>query len=790
MRKLLIPLFWLSLQVVAQPLKVKPEYAAGFWNASWIMHPTAGINDFGVYHFRKKIIIDNKPDSCIILISADNHFRLFVNGNYVANGPAKSDLSNWNYETIDIAPYLQKGENIIAATVWNFAAYRAYATISYQTGFIVQGNDAFAEMLNTNTTWKVLKDEAYNPLPLMQDELQTYMVVAQGEEVKAEKYAWNFEQLNYDDHEWRTAKNCGFAAKTRTFGTDGNWMLVQSAIPLPEEHSQRFQTIRRTSNIKVDNLLLNGNAPLTLPPNSVTSILLDQSFLTNAYPVFKCTKGKNARVTFTYAEALIDSNRVKGNRNIIDNKRIIGLQDRFIADGMENRVYSPLHFRTFRYLQINIATADEAIVINDISSIATGYPFKENGLFKTENSALKRIWETGWRTAKLCAVDTYFDCPYYEQLQYVGDTRIQALVSLYVSGDDRLMRKAIDDIAHSFIPEGLTQSRYPSRDMQVIPTFSLWWVCMLHDYYMHRKDDAFIQQHLDGVESIIKWYHNRIAKNGMLGSISWWPFVDWSWQWNEEARTGGVPAGAIGGGSSILTLQYVYTLQRAAALMKQYGRSDLSKQYEAEAKKLAGITYNLCMDEEKGMIADSYNKRNFSQHANILAILTDAVPQPQQQLLLKKIMQDSIITKTTYYFTFYLFEALKKVQLGDEFLSLLTPWQNMLDIGLTTFAEQPEPTRSDCHAWSASPNYEFLSLVGGIQPMSPAFKTVLIEPFLGELNSVEVKVPHPDGFIEVKYTREGNKIKVEITLPGKLTGKFKWRGKEVLLVPGKQLIQL
>src|SRR5262249_19651136 len=157
-------------------------------------------------------------------------------------------------------------------------------------------------------------------------------------------------------------------------------------------------------------------------------------------------------------------------------------------------------------------TQDDTLIWRGIGNTATAYPFKENASFLSDDYRLLDIWKIGWRTAKLCANETYYDCPYYEQLQYVGDTRIQAMISLYVSGDDRLMKKAIDDISHSFIPEGLTQSRYPSRDLQVIPTFSLWWVCMIHDYWMHRKDDAFVRSHLNGIASVLNWYGAKMAR--------------------------------------------------------------------------------------------------------------------------------------------------------------------------------------------------------------------------------------------------------------------------------------
>ena len=78
------------------------------------------------------------------------------------------------------------------------------------------------------------------------------------------------------------------------------------------------------------------------------------------------------------------------------------------------------------------------------------------------------------------------DTPYYEQLQYIGDTRIQALISYTVGGDDRLARQALEAFNVSRIPDGITRSRYPEFPAQNIPTFSLLWIGMLRDYWMYR----------------------------------------------------------------------------------------------------------------------------------------------------------------------------------------------------------------------------------------------------------------------------------------------------------------
>ena len=115
----------------------------------------------------------------------------------------------------------------------------------------------------------------------------------------------------------------------------------------------------------------------------------------------------------------------------------------------------------------------------------------------------------------------------------------------------------------------------------------------------------------------------------------------------------------------------------------------------------------------------------------------------------------------------------------------------MLNIGLTTFAENPEPARSDCHAWSASPDYDFLATICGIMPSSAGFATVTIKPALGELTTINGSMPHPLGNIVVSLQRKGaNGIEGQVTLPSALTGNFIWKGKTIVLKSGVQKISV
>src|ERR1700761_357136 len=115
---LVLLLSWLS------PLSAAPRE---YWSAAWISHPTAPLREPGVFHFRKILKLAAKPDHYLVEVSADNHFLLYVNGHRIGEGPAKGDLQHWRYEKYDLASALHVGENVVAATVFNFGIYAPLA---------------------------------------------------------------------------------------------------------------------------------------------------------------------------------------------------------------------------------------------------------------------------------------------------------------------------------------------------------------------------------------------------------------------------------------------------------------------------------------------------------------------------------------------------------------------------------------------------------------------------------------------------------------------------------------
>ena len=116
----------------------------------------------------------------MIHVSGDNRYELFVNGQRVATGPARGDLKHWRYATLDIAPQLQAGKNVLAAVVWNYAEFAPMAQMMNETGFVVQGDGADEAVANTDASWKAIKDEGVQAIDYDTRDMGGYFVVGPG----------------------------------------------------------------------------------------------------------------------------------------------------------------------------------------------------------------------------------------------------------------------------------------------------------------------------------------------------------------------------------------------------------------------------------------------------------------------------------------------------------------------------------------------------------------------------------------------------------------------------------
>jgi alpha-L-rhamnosidase len=777
----------------AMPASLLIMAAAPTPSAGWITHPaamgaTAGKAPIAL-QFRRDLHLDAVPRQYPVRISADNRYVLYVNGLRVASGPSRGDLAHWRYRSIDIARLLKRGGNVIAAEVWNDGPVAPEAQISGRTGFLFEDPNQAATGFSA---WRVRIDPsrtiAAGAPQIFAQVGPSYYAAGGAETIVAAQQRPDWAAARTSAADWKVA------VPAITGGEMPPWKLEEDALPPMRYALASGGKVVRATGIAAGRTL---DRPLTVPTRSTVSLLVDAGRVQAAYPHLVTTGGKDAQISIRYTEALYKPGGGRDKKRLPDRAEVdggvaYGLTDSFRPDGRASAEFQPFWWRVWRFAEITVTTGDAPVTLDRFDRFETGYPFDTVGAFASSDPQLDAIWRIGWDTVKLNAHETYMDSAYWEQLQYIGDTRLSALVTYGISRDRRLPIQAIDAPPRS-MQDGMVQSRWPVSHDQVIPPFALFWVGMLHDYWMHDRDTAPLVRNLPAMRGVLDWYARYIDKDGLVGTTPGWEFIDW------RPGLGNYP-GAPGKGTDyrcIISLQYVGALRQAGQLERALGDKLRAAADAERAQALTEAVRDKCWDARRGLFADGLDRRAFSQHANVLAVLYDIAPAERQEDILSRVTvpgggigAPAGITGTTFYFSFYLVRAMEHAGLGDRYLDLLKTWRGLLAQHFTTWPETPDPTRSDSHAWSAHPTADLLAIVAGVKPAKPGFATVRVEPHLGTLTMLDATVVHPAGAVHVHYCRGGGRLTAEVDMPRGVAGSFAWQGESQPLRPGRNKIDL
>ena len=769
------------------------------YNAQWIWHPNSHGTDYKVLLFKRSFTL-NKTETVRLHVSADQRFELFADGELIGRGPERGDRFNWFIHSYEIK--LPKGKHTLTARCWWIGDMAPFSQITLRGGFLLCAEDKMHEILSTGAAdWQVAEMDGYK---FKRSEVMGGSGTQAGTTVNAETLPADYRKgigIKY------VRASCDFknVESVEESHVGSWWKLTSSTLPemlnLPIKKMKVFQAEilarnqKRNPIVKKENNnpdiadqcqnLFDGKKSLIIPKNSRMRILIDLNNYYCAYPSLLVNKGKGSSIDIQWSESLFDKLEgfTKNNRNEVYNKIFHGKGDKFLPDGKKTFL-DVLWWRAGRYVEIFVNTADEELKIEKFSFHETHYPFKKEAKLSTSDKSLTSFFPIAWRTMEMCSHETYMDCPYYEQLMYIGDTRLEVLVNYVMTSDDRLPEKALKCFDMSRKTFGLAQSRYPCRYINLIPPFSLWLICMTHDHFMWRDNPDLIRNMLPGADAIIAHFHPHVNKNNLLDYKSpWWEFVDWVPDWFY-----GIPSGTEDNISGILNLQYILSLKAAAEMHKHFGEKFLADEYFSRAEKISKAFNKKFWSEKRGLFAHDVKKKNFSEHAQCLAVIAGIATKNQIRQISKSIFDDDL-DKTTIYFSHYLLETLPLIGKMDNFIEKIDFWRDLDKQGFKTLPEAPHPCRSDCHAWGAHPIYHFYTKLLGITPKSPGFKEIRIKPYLCGLTEISGVMPHPKGKIEVNITTKKENIAV-ISIPKGTKGEFVWGGKTYLLKAGKQKIKL
>lgn len=763
------------------------------WSADWIWHPNLIGQEPCVLVFRRRFSLA-QSESIVFHVSADQRYDLYLDGAFLSKGPELGDPLNWFYHSyrVELCP----GDHVIVARVHWIGDMAPLAQMTVRGGFILYGEGSADAYLSTGKVeWEVARMDAYTF-----ERSDLWWGVCACMTVDGTKLIPGFESGGGAGFV-KASKMIEGAEPIKRAKVGDWWRLKPSTLPdmihrriggAKVRHAETVESIdslpevreQHRSDALVDSLEdLVAGKEMVVPRNTSIRAILDMQDYYCVYPELRVLGGKGSRIRLLWAESLYhDSDeprgpiyRDKGDRDEIEGKLFYGDGDTFLPDGRELR-FDLLWWRSGRYIELLVETADEDLVLRSLDLYETRYPVRRVCFFSSSEQKLCDVVPIVLRTLEMCSHESYMDCPYYEQLQYIGDTHLDALATYAVSDDDRLVKKALTMFDASRCPEGLTQSRYPTREAQRIPAFSLYWVKMLHDFYMHRDDRAFVQGLVPGTRAVLDAFERHLGSDGLIRRPEGWGFQDWVRAWKI-----GVPSHTDDGVDGIMNLQYVMALEAAARLEEDLGRAALSSHYRSLAKQVREAVNAYLWDERQGLYAHDLGLRGFSEQMQALAIVTETAGARRSEKIRQRLSTGEGLDPSTIFASHYLFEAYYKLGMADRLLARMEPWFDHLKRGLRTLIEEPEPTRSDCHAWGTHLIYHYFASLLGIRPAQACFRSVRISPCMGLLTNICGSMPHPKGAVIVSLSQDKAGLSAEISLPLDVTGTFTW---------GDQIVEL
>ncbi|KAH6952064.1 Six-hairpin glycosidase-like protein [Fusarium avenaceum] len=750
---------------------------ASLLDTAWIWHPCwvdRSDNSAGAFvHFRKAVSLQQIPSEPVRLqITADTKYRLYINGHFVHIGPVKGDEHIWFYDEIDVQPFLKVGVNNIGIHVLRLYHGTPYGTSFPRMAFpglfvrMADGTASGGIDLESNGSWSCSLDQSHNlRIDLKEDDfLHIYEDV-----------------INNTNHhlEWVTAQ-CLNLPKSHGLGPP--WKLAPRMIPFPKVTRAAIKDIHNVRSTLVPGawkrLLvglsgsLDSATDLVLPAGTSHHVELEADHHMTAHLKFRFRRPQaaGARLSITYAECYEDTPKVvpylrcKGDR-CDRTKQLLGPEDRYVFAGEagaesaktlqytetpgSEEMFSPFHFRTFRFLALDIHVGhDGDLVMTGLDVETTHYPLEVVAEIDTPDPFYAKLWSTSIRTLTNCMHDCYEDCPFYEQLQYAMDVRSSCLFTYSVSGDDRMARQAIVQLHSSYRADlGLIASRSPASQLQIIPHFSLFWILTVVDHFEYFGDSSFTRRFVPVADGILEAFARRIDPE--LGLISaetpFWDFVDWTDEW----RPMGIPPAAEASGYQTFTnMLYAHAMQRLVLVLVSIGRTSLADEFRSRASAIVASVRQHCRVGDiftDGLASAADSSRDLSQHNQVWAVLCGAVSGDKARHLLSSCLpmpnrhnteQDSVaksddFTKPSQAMSFYLFRSLSEAGgslYDDAFESMWQPWRDQLSQNLTTWCEDNVTRRSDCHAWSCAPLYELMAEVAGVRPAEPGYRSIAFKP--------------------------------------------------------------
>ncbi len=756
--------------------------------------------------FRREF--DASPDAAELEldVSADERFVLLLDGVEVGRGPHRGLPNHWHSHSYRVRD-LEPGRHLLEAVCWQISAHAPLAQLSVRGGFILKASGTYDVALTTGKAkWQV----AVIPGTRMTDKgnSKTFGVGSECEVRGASVL-----DAQPPPEAWEDAVTVRGPVETWAGLRMQGWIMFPTPIPdMMRERKTPGRFVGCTGN----------TPPSVVPPHSSVEILWDLEDYYCAYPELRVSGGRGASVRWDWAECLVGADGHKHDRAACEGLHMENcFGDTFLPDGRGGARFTTPWWRCGRWCRIKIATADEPLSIESIAIVETRLPVSLLGKFESDDKFVATLQGPCERALQMCMHEMFFDCPYYEQQMYPGDSRVQYLVATLFGDVGRAaVRNAIALYDADRRENGMMPMNCPTRGTQESFPFTCCQAMMLGDFAWNHNDRKYVRARLPGLVHTLMGMEEFVNDDGLLVRTPGWNFIDWVRSW----ESGVPPDGNSDRPNAEINLEYLHALLSGVRASEALGEKQLAAHFGERADRLRAAIRAAFWCPEKALFSSDVAHSAFSQHAQALALLGGVPLQSDADRCFAAFVanspavadadvsgpkEDASAARSTarpnptlkrgpelfpgsIYFRHYLFSTYFAFRRPDLFFSGLDFWHESIeDWHCATIPEIPDTdSRSDCHGWGSHPLWHLHTGVAGVRSAAPFYASVLIDPQPAHLRRIVSSTPTPHGPVALDLRFEGNAVAGVVTLPDGLPGTFRWRGQDIPVAPGRNEIDL
>ena len=676
------------------------------------------------------------PGEMIANIAVDSKYWLWINGKMVVfegglkRGPAPGATY---YDQVDIAPYLEKGENTIALLVWHF------------------GKNGFSHV-NSGTA--------------------ALLFCAQGANLSI-----------VSDKSWQCSV---YRAYQNTEAPFPNYRLSESNI--------RFDARKELAGWNMPDFSgkLGASIEIVAPNEMPFGKLVARPIpmwknggLTDYPEVVKNEKGDTIRCRLPYNCQITPYLHVKAPAGLV-----VGMLTDNYTGGSANNVRAEYitregeqEYESFGWMNGHevLYVVPAGVEVLGVKYRETGYNADMKGSFACDDDFYNELWKRSARTLYITMRDNYMDCPDRERAQWWGDEVNELGEAFYVL-DPRgwqLATKGIYELMNWQRPDGVIASPVPSlnwcKELPLQMLASVGWYGFYTQAF-YSDDYSFVPHIYDGLK---KYLHEvwQVDGQGM-------PVVrqgDWSWgDWGTDVDM------------EVLTTCWYYLALKAEKEFALHLRKLYDANQIGEMMKRISAAFDARYWNGKAYRSKLHNGET-DDRAQAMAVVSGLAPVGRYKALLKVFKKEY---HASPYMEKYVMEALFMMgepefalkRMRDRYAKMMSyPYTTLFEgwgIGAEGFGGG-----TINHAWSGGPLTILSQKLCGIEPLAPGFKQFRVAPQLGSLNKASAVVPTLYGDIRVDIRQQDHKLGIQVVVPQGTTAVVALPGsKEKVLSPGTHIL--